>query len=215
MAADLTQAVGTLLTNIRNLASDDSYKIITGVFNDIPKLKGLIESKDTELGNLKTEITELESRYESRLQENLELYRTQQNKLEEEKVKFAGTISALETTIQQKDAALSEHARTRNVLRGQLDQVTKLLGAEKDKVAAVNADITKLEQSIKGKDAGIDNLKDSLRNEKAQNSKAKSMIQDLRKEMASLKGDLQLSTTRLDEIEGFTTKLQEVDETVW
>lgn len=215
MAADLTQALEVLVTNIRNLASDDSYKTIAGVFDEIPRLEGLVESKDIELGNLRNEITELKSRHEKRIQEDLELYRTQRNKLEEEKTTLTGTISTLEAIIQQKDAASAEHTRTQDALQKQLDQITALLGAEKDTVTAANEDITKLQQSIKEKDLGIDNLKDRLHNEETQNSEAKGMVQDLRDEIASLKGDLLSSTTRLNKIESFTTRLQEGHETVW
>ncbi|CZR56357.1 uncharacterized protein PAC_06245 [Phialocephala subalpina] len=199
MAADLTQAFEALITNIRNLASDDSYKAIEGVFDKVPRLEGLIESKDIELGNLRNEIIELKSRQEDRIQEDLERYRKQRNNLEEEKAALAGIISTLEATIKQKDVASTEHTRTQTALQGQLDEVTKFLGAEKDKVAAANEDITKLH----------------LQNENTQNAEAKTTIQDLREKIASLEGDLQSSTTRLDEIESFTTKLQEGHETVW
>lgn len=215
MAADLTQAFEALITNIRNLASDDSYKAIAGVFDNVPRLEGLVESKDIELGNLRNEIIELKSRQEDRIQEDLERYRMQRNNLEEEKAALAGIISTLEATIKQKDVASTEHTRTQTALQGQLDEVTKFLGAEKDKVAATNKDITKLQQSMKGKDLKIYNLKNSLQNENAQNAKAKTIIQDLGEKIASLEGDLQSSTTKLDEIESFTTKLQEGHETVW
>ncbi|CZR66098.1 uncharacterized protein PAC_15999 [Phialocephala subalpina] len=216
MAADPTQALEALVTNIRNLVLDDSYKTIAGVFDEIPRLNGLIESKDIELSNLVNEITELKSRHKDRLQEDLELYRTQQNKLEEEKVSLTGTISTLEATIQEKDDASAVHIRTQDALQEQLDQVTKLLDAEKEKVATANADTTNLLQSIKGKDLEIDNLKDSLQKEKTQNSKDKSIVENLSDKIASLQTDLQSSTTRLDEIESFTTKLEEeVDDTVW
>src|SRR5690242_3158696 len=98
MAADITHAFETLLANIRILALDDSYKTIAGMFDEAPRLKDLIESKDIELSNLRNEITGLKSRHENRLQKDLELYRTQRNKLEEEKAALAGTISTLEAT---------------------------------------------------------------------------------------------------------------------
>ncbi|KAH9213907.1 hypothetical protein DL95DRAFT_409857 [Leptodontidium sp. 2 PMI_412] len=215
MAADLTQAFEVLITNIRSLASDDNYKAIAGVFDEIPRLQGRIQSKDIELGNLSNKITELKSRHKNRLQEDLELYRTQHNKLEGDKAKLTEKISTLEATIQERDAALAEHTRTKDALQGQLDQITALLGAEKDKVTAANEGITELQQSLKDRGLEIDNLKDSLHNEETQNSEAKGMVQALRDEIASLKGNLQSSTTRLDEMESFAPKLQEVDETVW
>jgi len=213
--ADLTHAFETLLTNIRNLALDDSYKTIAGVFDEIPRLNALIESKDTELSTLKHEITELKGRHEHRLQEDLELYRTQRNKLEEEKLTLAGTISTLEATITKNDAASAEHTRTQNVLQGQLDHATALLGTERGKIAALNMEITELQHNIKGKDVGIDKLKECLKNEKTQNSKSSSMVQDLKKEIASLQENLHSCTTKLDEIDSFTTNLEELDDTVW
>ncbi|TVY40184.1 hypothetical protein LOCC1_G005539 [Lachnellula occidentalis] len=215
MAVDLTHAFEMLLTNIRNLTSDDSFKTIVGVFDETPRLKGLIESKDNELRDLKGEISELKTRHENRLQENLELYRTQQNKLEEEKAALARTISTAEATIQAKDAASAEHTRTQDSIQAELSQVAKLLDAEKKKLAAANTDITKLQQSIKGRDIGLDKLKECLKAEKALNSKTKSVEKVLKTEITTLQGNLQLSATKLDEIEGFTTELKEVDEAVW
>lgn len=215
MAADLTQAFEFLITNIRSLASDDNYKAIADVFDEIPRLQGRIQSKDIELGNLSNKITELKSRHKNRLQEDLELYRTQHNKLEGDKAKLTEKISTLEATIQERDAALAEHTRTQDALQGQLDRITALLGAEKDKVTAANEGITELQQSLKDRGLEIDNLKDSLHKEETQNSEAKSMVQALRDEIASLKGNLQSSTTRLNEIESFAPTLQEGDEAVW
>ncbi|KAH8592633.1 hypothetical protein B0O99DRAFT_597074 [Bisporella sp. PMI_857] len=212
--ADLMRAFQGLVTNIGDLTSNDNYKTIAGVFGEIPRLKEVIELKDSELVGLRREITELRSKYENRLQDNLEMYRKQQNNLEKENATSTTTILNLESVIKEKNVASEEHTRAQNVLQEKLEQVTKLLDAEKKKVAGATADVSKLQQIIKGKDLGIDKLKESLRNEKVQKVEANNQTQELEKKITSLERDLQSSATRLDEIESFTTKLREVDEAV-
>ena len=80
---------------------------------------------------------------------------------------------------------------------------------------AANAEISKLHEDLKGKDTGIDKLKESLHNQKAQVSKVKSQLQNLLEQKTSLQQKLQLSTAKLSEIEGFTTKLHDEEEVVW
>jgi chromosome segregation ATPase len=215
MTASHMQVVEALVTNVRNLASDDGYKAIASVFDEIPPLKAQIKSKDAELDRLRVKITSLETTHENRVQENLEIYCTQRNKLEEEKAQFSREISTLTANVQQRDVAAKENHQTQDALRGQLDLARKSLDEEKKKVMAANAAITKLQEGLKGKDTGIDKLKEGLQNERAQVSKVKSQLQDLLREKTSLLQELQFCTTRLSEIEGFTTKLREEDEAVW
>jgi chromosome segregation ATPase len=215
MSADTLQVVEAFVTTVRNLTSDDNYKAIASVFDEVPLLKERNKSKDTELDRLREEIDGLKTMHENRRQEELELYRTQYNKLEKEKTKLSGEISTLTGTIQQKDDAVAELNRTHDRLRGQLDQVKKSLNDEQKKVTAANTEITELQQSLKVKDAEIDKLKESLRNEKTQVSNTETQLHVLQKENTSLQQNLQSRMTRLSEVEGFATKLREVDEAIW
>ncbi len=215
MTASPMQVVEALVTNVRNLASDDGYKAIASVFDEIPPLKAQIKSQDAEVDRLRVKIKSLETTHENRVQENLEIYCKQRSKLEDEKAQFSRDISTLTAKIQQRDVATIENNRSLDALRGQLDLAKKSLDEEKKKVVAANAATTKLEESLRGKDAEIDKLKEGLRNEKAQVSNVKSQFQDLLREKTSLQRELQSCTTRLSEIEGFITKLHEEDEAVW
>jgi chromosome segregation ATPase len=174
--------VEALVTNVRSLASEDGYKAIAGVFDEIPKLNIQIKSQDAELDRLRVKIKSLETTHENRVQEDLEIYCTQRNKLEEEKAQLSRDISTLTTKIQERDVAAIENQRIQDALRGQLDLAKKSLDKEKKKVVAANAATTKLQESLKGKDTGIDKLKGSLHNEKVQVSKVKSQLQDCSRE---------------------------------
>ena len=215
MTASPTQAVEALVTNVRDLASDDGFKAIACVFDEIPPLKAQIKSKDAELDCLRAKITILETAHKNRVQEDLEIYCTQRSKLKEEKIQFSKEISTLKADIQQRDIAATEDHRTQDTLREQLDLAKKALDEEKKKVETENAAIKKLCESLKGRDTEIDKLKESLNNEKAQVSKAKSQLQEIMKEKTSLQQELKSCSTRLSEIEGFTTKLHEEDEAAW
>ena len=215
MTAELIKAFETVVTQIGNLTSDPSFKTVAGVFDQIPQLKEQIASKDVKLLDFEKEITGLKSQHETQLKENLELYRKAQNSLESENKTLVGKISTLETSIKQRDAALSDHTRTQSDLQGKLEKATKQLSAEKDKLLTANGDMTKLLQNLKGKDVGIERLKENVRNERMESDKVKNLVQDLRKRITSLEEHLASKASRLDEIDGFTTKLQEVDETVW
>jgi chromosome segregation ATPase len=215
MTASPMQAVEALVTNVRNLASNDGYKAIANVFNEIPQLNAQIKSQDAELNRLRVNIKRLETTHESRVQEDLEIYCKQRNKLEEEKAQFSKDISTLTAKVQQSDVAATENQRNQNTLRGQLDLAKKSLDEGKKKVVAANAAISKLQESLRGKDTGIGKLKESLHNEKVQVAKVKSQLEDHLREKSALQQDLQSCMTKLSEIERFTTKLHEEDEAVW
>jgi len=211
MTANPLQIVEALVTAVRTLTSDENYKAVAGIYEEIPLLKGQIDSKDTELRRLRNEIDGLKSTHEARRREELELYRAQHNRLDEEKTKLSKDISILTTTIQERDNAIAGLDRKQKSLQGQLDLAKKLSHDEMKKVTAANTEITKLQQSLKVKDSDIDKLKEDLSSEKTQVSNTAKQLQALRKENTSLREDLR----RLSEIEGFAKELHEEDEDIW
>ena len=215
MAPELTKSLESLFTSIRNLSSDDNYKIVACVFDELPILKEEVKLKDQKVAKLSNEITGLRNQHENRLQENLELYRRQYNELEKANATLIGRITSLEGTVKERDVASGEHTRTQNALQAKLEQISKQLNAEKEKVVVANAEISKLQATIRGKDVGLENLKDSVRSEKNRNATTNAQVQGLKDQIKSLEGTLHSSATRLKEIEGFTTKLQDIDEAVW
>ena len=215
MSAGSMQNLEALVTNVRKLASDDSYKAVANMFDETPRLKAQINSKDAELNHLKEEINSLKTTHANRVQENLDTYCTQRSKLEGEKTQLSKEISTLTTNIEQKDVAAAEHHRLQNELRRQFDLANKSLEEEKRKLVTANAEITKLHEELKRKDTGIDKLEESLNNQKSQVSKVKNQLQNLLEEKTSLQQELQSSTAKLNEIDGFTTKLHEEEETAW
>jgi chromosome segregation ATPase len=200
---------------VRAFSSDNAYQIIASLTEEVPLLKGQIESKSKEADGLKAEIANLKIRYEGRLHENLDLYHKERNKLEGEKSGLSGNISTLKATIREKDAAAAKLNQIVMTLQSQLDQSKKVLDKEKETLATANAEITELQQSRKDKDNEIDKLKDDLSNERTQVSKAEGRSRDSQKEVASLRQELRLNTKRLTEIEEYTTKLHEDDATIW
>lgn len=215
MPAASIQLLEALVTNVRNLASDDSYKEVANVLDEIPQLKTQIKSKDAELDHLRADVNSLKTTHANSIQENLDLYCTQRGKLKGRNDQLLGEISTLTATIKQRDAAAAEYHRTQDELQGELDLAKKSLDEERKKLVAANTEITKLQLDLKGKDTGIDKLKEGLHNEKAQASIVKSQLQNLLKEKTSLQQELQSTTIKLSEIEGFAAKLHEEDEAVW
>jgi chromosome segregation ATPase len=204
-----------LLTAVRTLTSDNGYKAIVSLTEEIPPLKRQIESKTKEADGLRAEIVSLKARHQERLQEDLELYRAQHNKVEGENSELSGNISTLERTIREKDRAIAELSRTVKNLQSQLEQSRKSLDKEREKVTTANGEITKLQQGQKDKDIDIEKLKEALRKEQIKVSSAEGKSQDAQTETDSLRQKLKLTTARLSEIEGYTTELREQGEEVW
>ena len=123
-----------LVTNVRKLASDDSYKAIANILDETPRLKTQIKTKDDELNHLKEEINSLKTTHANRVQENLDTYCTQRSRLEGEKAQLSKEISTLTATIGQKDVAAAERHRLQNELRVQLGIANKSLEEEKKKL---------------------------------------------------------------------------------
>ena len=215
MSAGSTQILQGFVTNVRKLASDDSYKAIADIVDEIPQLKTHIKSKDSELDNLKAEINSLKATHANRIQENLDTYCTQHRKLEGEKDQLSREISTLTANLKQRDIAAAERRQVQDDLKGQLDLANKSLEKEKRNSVAASTETTKLRQDLKGKDIEIEKLKERLRNERAQVSKVMSQLQNLSDEKTSLQQELQSSMVSLSEIDGFRTKLHEEEEALW
>lgn len=71
MPTSSMQDLEALVTNVRKLASDDSYKAVANAFDKIPHLQSKIKSKDAKLDHLTAEIESLKTTHANRVQENL------------------------------------------------------------------------------------------------------------------------------------------------
>ena len=110
------QILKALVTNVRHLASDDSYKTITNVFDEIPQLKTQIKFKDAKLNHLRAEVNSLKTTYANCVQENLNIYCIQCGKLEGEKDQLLREISTLTASIKQRDIAAAQYHQMQNDL---------------------------------------------------------------------------------------------------
>jgi chromosome segregation ATPase len=157
----------------------------------------------------------LEKKHQNRLQDDLELFRKQQNKLEVEKTKLSENVAVHIATIQEEDDATTKLKQALGKLQAQLDTARNSLDEEKKKAVHSNTATTQLEQSLKAKDTEVDKLKESLSNRKTKVSKFRSQVQDIQKENTSPKEKLQAKTERLGEFGGFGVNLHKEDEEIW
>ncbi|RDL40630.1 uncharacterized protein BP5553_00609 [Venustampulla echinocandica] len=195
-----TGPLQTLVTSVRQLASDDSYKAIESIFNEIPALKEQLESKDTELKKLNQEITS-----------TVEVFCAQRNTFEVIKTKLKTENSAHVDSIKEKDAAATQHHQAQDELRKRLDRVKKSLDEEKTKVVNANNEITELQKNLNGRGIYLDKLKKKVSDEEAKVSKVKGELKDIQEEKKSLEEELKSCSKKLGDIEGFTTKLHTYD----
>ncbi|KAF8857474.1 hypothetical protein BDZ45DRAFT_803256 [Acephala macrosclerotiorum] len=119
---------------------------------------------------VKEEIASLETRHTDSLKDALKLYETQNKKWNQDQEN----------------------------LQGQLDRAKKSLEDEEEKATAANAEIKRLQQSLKEKDESLNNLTTKVSN-------TDNELKDLQAKNASL----QQKTTKLSELEGFAKKLHE------
>lgn len=204
MAADQLQAAQSLIISIRNLATDDSYKAIAGIVDEISLLKKQLGSKDQEANDLRAKIGNLEKSHLTRLQDELELFRTQHNKLEVEKTDLSKTIGVHETTIDERDGTITKLKQALASSHAQFERAKKSLEDEKTKLSTSGKEITRLQKSWKSKETEVESLKESL-----------SKLQDIEKKNNYLTEKLQENTTKLREFEGFGVNLHVEEEVVW
>lgn len=209
------QVVEALMTNIRTLASDDSYKSLASLFDEIPQLKAQLKSKDVEISNFKAQIQALNSTHEAHLRQDLATYFAERQAFEEQKTKLDNKISNFVEENKKRDANAAEHHLTLEKLKEQLQLNKKKLQEEEGKVKVANAEITKLNQSIKSRDNGLDKMKESLRTERSQAAEAKTHLRNLSDAKASLEKECRSNNERLGEVDRFTVKLIDEDEAMW
>ncbi|KAL3417330.1 MEI5 protein [Phlyctema vagabunda] len=215
MATNPKLTLRDLVIELRNLVRSDKFQTVASEFDEIPKLNSVIESKDAELGDLKNEFNKLKEVHENRMQEDLKLYGAQRSNFENEKSAMTKEVSALKERIQQRDDVVAKHVQAQIALQGQLDTTRKSLSKKQEMIELANAEITKLNQDINGKNTGLSNLSELNRNEKMKSSKIQTEKQSIEKERDLLKREAISNRVRLDEIAEFTDKLQDIDETVW
>jgi chromosome segregation ATPase len=209
------QVVEAFITALRSLASDDNYKAIASVFDEVPLLKGQVEYKNAELDTIGEEIARLKTRHKDRIQEDLELYRTQRNKLEEAKAKLERDVTAQKSVVKEGDNAIAKLNQRQKTMQGELDLAKKSIDEEKKKVENANTGIIELQQTLKSKNTEINKLKEELRKGGVKVSNVEDQLQAVQKENVSLKQTLQLNKARLQELEGFATKLHDEDDEIW
>lgn len=101
MAANPSQVVEVFIAVVRSLASDDNYKTIAGLFDEIPRLKEQIKCEGVELSHVNRDALASSPSMRGRIEQELELYRTQRNRQEEEKAKLPGDTFILTATIKE------------------------------------------------------------------------------------------------------------------
>jgi chromosome segregation ATPase len=207
-----SQAVEAFITSVRAIASEDNYKDITTIFNEIPTLKEQIATTETQLEDLQTEITKLKTTHEDTLESNLELYRTTHNKLIDEKTALSQTAAALEAIIESKDATLAQLNSTKEELQAQLEQAKSSLNDEQQKVIAADSEIVALQQSLDAKNTEIHELKEKLSKQEDHVARTECILEGIQKDNASLEQKFRTSVARVAELEGFSVELNDDDE---
>ncbi|RFU35489.1 hypothetical protein B7463_g853, partial [Scytalidium lignicola] len=145
--------------------SDNGYKLIESLVEESMLLKMQLGSKTKETDDLRAEIISLKTRYEDRLQENLEIYRRQRNRLARENVALEKDIITLNTVIYEKDATTTKLNQILDGISTQLDHFGQWLDQEKEKLRITNMSMETLQQLLTDKDMGIESLEQELRNE--------------------------------------------------
>ncbi|CZR66027.1 uncharacterized protein PAC_15927 [Phialocephala subalpina] len=131
MPANPLQGVEALVTAVRNLTSNDNYKVAANIFDEILQLREQLKSKDAELGRAQKEIIGLKSKHESRVQE-----RSDVSKIIDENGDLEGRIASLwkakETEIASLRLAKDSEIAALQSAKAKLQSDNATLQSEKD-----------------------------------------------------------------------------------
>ncbi|KAK7705259.1 hypothetical protein SLS64_008096 [Diaporthe eres] len=180
---DPNRAVDAFVGAIRNLASDDNYKMIADVFRDAQKLK----AENTRLVSSSRDV--------------LEEYRKFRNELEAKEAKLMDEKAQLQQDIDKKDAQFQELEKTNTKLDAKFQKSRRKLDEESQKCLELAEKMNELETTAS-------NLKTSL-DERAQlTTTLEGTRSKMDSELAEAKGSLESKNAEFAILEAAKTEVE-------
>ncbi|KAG8168849.1 hypothetical protein KVR01_001598 [Diaporthe batatas] len=183
-AEESNRAVDALVDAIRNLASDDNYKMISDVFRDAQKLK----TENARLASASRDV--------------LEEYRKFRNELEAKETKLLEQQSQLQQDIIEKDARIQELKTSNSKLDAKFQKSRRKLDEESQKCLELAEKRSELEKTASVLKASLDE-----KNELA--SAFEGNMSKMDDGLAEAKRDLELRSAELASLEAAKKEVEE------
>lgn len=170
-----------LVQLVRRLAGDENFQNISGQYEEIPRLKGLLDAKEQLLERRNGEIDALKAEYGAIYRKNLQLY-------DEERDVFKAKVKNLREEVDELTKAIAQKNATISRMENEEVQAKKKVG-ELDKLLKIETQ--KYDQEVH-KVRALENDKFKTQHE-----------------MESLEGQLEKKSDRVAELEKSKTDLEE------
>ncbi|KKA21590.1 hypothetical protein T310_4377 [Rasamsonia emersonii CBS 393.64] len=121
-------------------------------------------------------------------------------------------VASLESSVQEKENALTEQKKTIDDLKSQLQNLEKSYEEEKAKVTQSHKDIDELQKKLKERNEFIEKMKKAGSAIKQKLTAAETKVTELETANSSLQEQLQAKSEKLHELEGFAAEYNEEEE---
>lgn len=202
------ETLKTLVTVVKALTNDSSFKFASAVLEENAKLRKQIESQQADLARLTNRAKDLETVKATAYQEMFDMN-------EKERLKYADAckeIDSLKAKIRENEQTIADQKKRIDDVNREIQEVKQVYDKEKQKVVSANHDIDELQNTLKSKESQIDELKTAGSKLKQAHTSLKSKYKELDSEKSQVEEKMRQNSSRLIELEGYAVELNEAPE---
>ena len=208
-SSDAMHLIGDFQTIVKTFSSDDIYKKVARLVEEIPQLRSQVEDREKQLKRFEDQFETLKTTHKTAQQESLAVYSDARDELERQKAAVMDRVSSLETDVNQRGSTIADLDGKNNELQLQTRQLKETSDEQKATLKKAKKKVTDLQSEMKEKDDKIQSLNQVLKQEKDRVSQLRNETDQLKEDKASLTKKLETNDTRLREVEGFAEPLRE------
>ena len=190
--------LNTLVQLIQRLAGDKHFQSISGQYEEIPRLKGLLDSQELLLEGRNEEITALKAENDAICRKNLQLYNGERDELNATVKSLRTEVDELTKAIAKKDATISLMENEQMKAKKRAEGLEKHLKTERQKYDKEVDKVKELEKNKFKTQHEMESLEDKLEKKSdmvAELEKTKTDLEEQKDSLAqqngTLLGDLQ------------------------
>jgi chromosome segregation ATPase len=201
--------LNALVQLVQRLAGDENFQNISGQYEEIPRLKGLLDAKEKLLERRNGEIDALKVEYGAIYRKNLQLYDEERDVLKTKVRSLRGEVDELTKGAAQKNATISRMENEEVQAKKKAGELERLLKTETQKYDKEVSKVKALENDKFKTQHEMESLEDQLEKQSDRVEELEKTKTDLERQMDSLARQNGTLLGRIQALEALAAPLDE------